>query len=418
MAKLTDAQIRAWIKSGTHFEGKADGNGLFLSYRKSFTTPVWNYRYRFAGKQRKMQIGNYNQMSLAEARKAVKELAAKVSLGHDVTAEKQERKKQAIEQIEAKANAFTAGQLADKYFSDRIMGHWKHPNIIRSKIEKDIKPYIGHMPVDLVKPLHIDEILKAIVNRGAPTVSNDVLRILKHMFDYAIKRHIVQYNPAAAFDINDAGGKENSRERSLNKEEITALFEAMHLAKGFSRTNLLTIKLLLILAVRKNELCRARKSDFDLEKGEWQLTGSKTGLSVIIPLPSQAISALNELLTLSDSQEWLLPARKSQDRRLPYISESTLNVALKKVTPLMEGIDPFTIHDFRRTARTIIGSLGFPSHVGERCLNHKIKGVEGVYDRYDYYDERKQALQALGNFIEACEENQTFNIIPFDTKTA
>jgi len=272
------------------------------------------------------------------------------------------------------------------------------------------------MPVDQVKPIHVDEILKNVVNRGAPTVANDVLRIVKHMFNYAIKRHIIQYNPANAFDINDAGGKESPRKRVLNRVEITALFEAMRKAKSFSRTNLITIRLLLMLGVRKNELCQSCKADFNLDKKEWILTGGKTGVSILIPLPGQAVSSLYELFTLSDSEEWLLPARKSQDRRLPYISESTLNVALKKVTPLMEGIEPFTIHDFRRTARTIISSLGFPSHIGERCLNHKIKGVEGVYNQYDYYDERKQALQALANFIESCEKKQAFNIMPFEQK--
>jgi len=115
MAKLTDMQIKAWIKNGIHFEGKSDGNGLFLCYRATMTIPVWHYRYRFVGNQRRMQIGRYNQLSLAEARKKVKELAALVSLGHDVAADKQEKKKQAAEKIAAKANAFTVRQLADKY---------------------------------------------------------------------------------------------------------------------------------------------------------------------------------------------------------------------------------------------------------------------------------------------------------------
>ena len=106
-----------------------------------------------------MNIGSYGKVSLADARKTTKELSARVSLGYDVAAEKQERKAEAVEKQTAKKNAFTAGQLADKYFNDRIMGNWKHPNIIRSKIEKDIKPYIGSMAVDMVKPMHIDAIL-------------------------------------------------------------------------------------------------------------------------------------------------------------------------------------------------------------------------------------------------------------------
>jgi hypothetical protein len=42
-----------------------------------------------------------------------------------------------------------------------------------------------------------------------------------------------------------------------------------------------------------------------------------------------------------------------------------------------------------------LAELKIPSHIGERCLNHKIRGVEGVYDRYDYFEERKEALEKI-----------------------
>ncbi len=417
MANLSDIQIKSWIKNKVHFEGKSDGGGLYLSYRKTFTTPVFIFRYRFSGKQQKMKIGSYGDMSLADARKQCKELKALVSLGHDVASEKQARKSEAVAKIQAKENTFTAGQLADKYFNDQILGNWKHPNIIRAKIEKDIKPYIGNMAVDDVKPMHIDEILKTVVSRGAPTVANDVLRILKKMFDYAIKRHIVRYNPASAFNTADAGGREKARERALSHEELILFFEAMRKAKGFSQVNQITIHLLLILGVRKNELCQARREDFNLKDGVWSLVSSKTGTLIKIPLSTQAVSLLTDLMSLTEESEWILPARKAQDRRLPYISESTLNVALKKVLNCLPNTEAFTIHDFRRTARTHIEALGFPPHIGERCLNHKIKGVEGIYNQYDYYDERAKALQALADFMEVCKGNTQLNIIPFRKKT-
>ena len=419
MAKLTDNQIKAWIKSNTRFEGKSDGGGLYLYYRKTFSIPRWRFRFRFAGKQEAIDIGDYGNLSLSDARKQAKELSARVSLGYNVANEKRDRKAEVVEQREAKANAFTAGQLADRYFNDQVAGNVKYPNIIRSKIEKDIKPYIGKLAVDQVKPMHIDAILKNVVDRGAPTVANDVLRILKHMFNYAIKRHIVEYNPASAFDLSDAGGKESSRDRYLIKEELISFFDAMRKAKGFSHANLITMRLLLMLGVRKSELIEAKLDDFDLEAGTWTLTkdNTKTKTGIVIPLPKQAIDSINELIGLSESSKWLLPARKAQDRRLPHICESTLNVALKKVLNAMpEGMEPFTIHDFRRTARTHIESLGFPPHIGERCINHKIKGVEGVYNRYEYFDERAKALQALANFIESCEGDVGFNVIPFKQK--
>jgi integrase len=418
MAKLSDIQIRSWISKGERFHGKSDGGGLVLDYRKDLAVPIWRFRYRFAGKQRVMNIGTYGQVSLADARKTVKELKAKVALGHDVAAEKQERKAKATANIEAKKNAFTVGQLADEYFQRNILGRWKHPNIVRARIENDIKPHIGQLAITDVKPAHVDTMLRAIVKRGAPTMANDVLRWTKRLFDYAIKRHIVQYNPASAFGLSDAGGKETARERALTREELVTLFEAMRNTKGFTRLNTLTVKLLLLLAVRKGELIGARVSEFDLEAALWRLPPerTKTGAGITIPLPPQAVDALRDLHRLSESSEWLLPARKAQDRMLPHIHENTLNVALAKVRPNMPSVERFCIHDLRRTARTHLAGLGVEPHIAERCLNHKLKGVEGTYNRYDYLDERRHAFTLWANFLEGCETGKDWNVTPIRKK--
>jgi integrase len=414
MSGLEDRQIKAWIKNGEHFEQRGDSGGLFLCFREKMAVPVWKFRYRLAGTRSVMTLGSYATLSLSDARKQAKEYRARVALGYDVATEKQERKAEATGKLEAKKNTLTVGKLADEYFTKNILGRWKHPNIVRSRIERDIKPNIGKIPVDEVKPLHISKMLESIVDRNAPTVANDVLRWTKRIFDYAIKRHMVQFNPASAFNLSDAGGKEEARDRALSYDELVVLFGAMKKTKGFSSINELTIKLLLMLAVRKGELVTAKISAFDLDNATWKLTTSdtKTKTEIIIPLPKQAVEALRDLIRLSDGSDYLLPARQYQDRRLPYIHENTLNVALSKVKLNMPGIEPFTIHDFRRTARTHLAALGVDSHIAERCLNHKIKGVEGIYNRHDYFDERKVALQKLANFIEACETGKAWNVTP------
>ncbi|VFS61408.1 integrase [Kluyvera cryocrescens] len=91
-----------------------------------------------------------------------------------------------------------------------------------------------------------------------------------------IKLGIIDVNPAAAFDMSDAGGKEQSRSRWLTRAELVQFFEAMRMAKGFSRQNELTMKLLLVTCVRKMELCAARWSEFDLANGIWYLPGERT----------------------------------------------------------------------------------------------------------------------------------------------
>jgi integrase len=415
MAKLSDIEIRSWIKSKEHFDMRGDGDGLYLCYRSDYTTPVWRFRYRFVGKPRIMNIGSYLNLSLADARKMAKGLRVRVAIGYDVAGEKQERKREAIAEIEAKKNAYTMAQLADEFFQNRVLGNWKHPNIVRARIEKDIKPTIGHLAVEAVTPRHIDDLLKSIVKRGSPTMANNVLRWLKRIFNQAIKMHIITNNPASAFDVGDAGGKEQSRKRNLSRDEIKKLFAAMRTAKGFSIENDISIKLLLALAVRKGELIGARWCEFDLDEGLWHLpeARTKTSTAITIPLSNIVVNWFKELKHLSCGNDYVLPARKMQDRMIPHIAESTLGVALAKVA---HGLEPFTIHDMRRTAKTLLASLGVQPHISERCLNHKINGVEGIYDGYDYFDERKRALNALSDLLVQLENGATDKVIPIKRK--
>lgn len=415
MAELTDMKIRNWIKSNERFEMKSDGDGLYLSYRENFSSPIWRFRYRFAGKQRVMNIGSYRDVSLADARKIAKEYRARVSLGYDVAGEKQERKREAVAKIEAEKNAYTMARLADEFFQKRVLGIWKHPNIVRARIEKDIKPAIGHLRVEAVTPRDIEALLQSVVKRGAPTMANDVLRWLKRIFNHAIKMQIITHNPALAFEIADAGGQEKARKRNLTRDELAKLFLAMKTAKGFSIENEISIKLLLALAVRKGELIGAKWDEFNLDEGLWYLpeARTKTSAAITIPLSGQVVLWLKDLKRLSCGSEYVLPARKMQDRMIPHISESTLSVAMSKVK---HGLEPFTIHDMRRTAKTLLGSLGVQPHISERCLNHKIKGVEGIYDGYDYFEERKVALKALSDLLVQIENGAIENVIPIKRK--
>ena len=416
MGKLSDVQIRGWIKAGERFEQRGDGEGLYLRYRKEDATPRWLFRYRLAGQARILSMGSYGTLSLADARKTAKEMRARVALGHDPQGEKKERKRDAVAKIEADRLAVTMGQLADDYFAAQIVGRWKHPNIVRARIENDIKPNIGRLAVTDVKPQHIDAMLQTIVKRGAPTMANDVLRWVKRMFDYAIKRQMVTFNPATAFSLIDAGGKEESRERWLSRPELVKLFEAMRTAKGWNIENTHAVKLLLLLAVRREELIAAPLAEFDLDGAVWHLPSerTKTGKAIDIPLPRQAVAILRELERLGGGSSWLLPARKMQSRMIPHIDLNTVGASLaKNIRPTLKDVAPFTVHDFRRTARTHLAALGVAPHVGERCLNHAVKGVEGIYMRHDFYEERKEALQKWADLLGQLERGDLGdNVVP------
>ena len=72
-------------------------------------------------------------------------------------------------------------------------------------------------------------------------------------------------------------------------------------------------------------------------------------------------------------------------------------------------MEQFTIHDFRRTARTHLGKLGTLPNIAELCLNHKIKGVEGIYDKQGYFEERQEALDKWAAVVAECEADKASN---------
>lgn len=417
MPKLTDKEIKAWIRSGERFEGKADGNGLYLCYRKTYKYPVWRFRYKYSGLSRVMVLGSYIDLSLAKARELTKELSARVSLGYDVAMEKKERKAEALAKIESEKNAIKLSDLASEYYQRQILPRWKHPDILRRRIDKDINPHIGHMKLEDIKPRHIDNMLKNIVDRGAPTIATDVLRWVRRMFDYAIKRQMIEINPCSAFEVSDAGGKEIPRDRWLTREELAIVLKTFR-TSSISRQNEISFKILLALCLRKMELCGAQWSEFNFDKSVWHFPAerSKNGDAIDIPLCPTVVDWFIELKSMACGSTYVLPARKMQSRMIPHIQESTLSVALAKVRrALPSNITNFTIHDFRRTARTHLASLGVDPFVAERCLNHRIKGVEGIYNRHDYFEERKIALKKWCDLLVLLEKTDINDIISTNT---
>ena len=105
-----------------------------------------------------------------------------------------------------------------------LLKELKYPSIPERVYRKDIAPAIGRLGLSKVTPLDVQSIIQKITASGRPTISNDALLYMKQLFDHGIKLGLVQNNPATAFRVNDAGGVEKSRERSLSLEEISYVF--------------------------------------------------------------------------------------------------------------------------------------------------------------------------------------------------
>lgn len=380
----------------------ADGGGLYFRVHTSGVSQFY-FRYRYGGKQRWLFLGNYPDLELKEARERAREARRDLDKGLDVAAEKQRR-------IAEEQASKLFRDVARVWYEQDIEKRYAHPLPVWRCVENHLLPKLGGTAVKNITPSMASAVLRKLVNEGKPTSANDALRYMKRIFAKARKLHLITINPVMDFEPSDAGGHEPGRERTLSDKELIKLFKAMDASASFGRDNELATKLLLILCVRKNELLKACWDGFDLEARTWSLTRTKNRKTILIPLPEYAVEMLNELKIRAGKSDYVFPARRLQGgKKVAPMNDGTLNLALKKVST---GIEPFTVHDLRRTAKTHLMSLGVSVHVAERCLNHAIGGVSGRYDRYDYFAERKTALEALSQLMLTYERGGADKVVP------
>ncbi|MCK5355462.1 MAG: site-specific integrase [Methyloprofundus sp.] len=416
MARIEDKQIRTWIKSNIRFDAKSDSGGLYIRYRKTDKTPIWFFRYKIAKIEHRVIIGRYPDMTLAQARREASVQRVEVQKGNNPAITKKEIKHAAVAKAIAEKHAQTVTELVEEFLQRNVDGKLKSANARRLSLYKYLIPTIGTLRIEKVEPRHIADMLDNI-SQTAPTTANDILAWSKQIFNYAIKRQIIRSNPFAAFDASDAGGKEKSRDRYLSRAELVLLFQAMRDAEKFTRTHYLATKLLLLLGCRKGELLSSKRSDFDTNKAVWHMSpDNKTESPIDIPLSTTALKIINELMETSiDHSEFLFPTTGSKRSKSGHVDDGYLNKPIRRlVIPLMGDIENFTIHDLRATFKTHLCSkaIGVDRFVTERCLNHKIPGMEGVYDRGDYFEERKAALELWAAFLEGCENDSDWNVTP------
>ncbi|MGO2135485.1 tyrosine-type recombinase/integrase [Marinobacter adhaerens] len=406
MAKLTATKVRALVKNG--LPGRhSDGNGLYLMLPKR-GEPYWMLRYTLAGKRRELTLAKFVELSLAEARERAVEAQKEIRSGIDPI---EERKR------EGRVTLRTVSDLFEDWYLD-LEKRLKHPRIPKRIFLREVSPSIGGIPIGDVTPMDVRAIIKKVAGSDRPTIANDTLMYLKQLFNHAIKLGLIKYNPASAFTVTDAGGVEKSRERALTVEEIQHVFKVFREnSDSFTRENYLACAMLLILGVRKTELTEAKWSEFDLKNECWTLPAerSKSGVEIVIPLPPNTVKWLDELKIHACGSDYVFPNRRSSKH--PHMGKDTLNRAISKLFGKEPGrkqqpenkmgdIAEFTVHDLRRTCRSLMASAGVPGHVAERCLNHKLKGVEGIYDRYDYFDERREALAKVEGLVISSVEDQ------------
>ncbi len=382
-----------------------DGQGLYLRKQANLRAS-WTLRYRLNGRDRWMALGNYPQMSLAEARAEARSKRTQIDKNVDPLDERKATLQTERERSDRDRTTFKA--LCEEWFDTEMRGRVRNTQAPMRYIRKHLVPAFGSKRPTEITPEEAARLLGRI-SRTAPTVANDMLRYMRRIFRFGVRRRQLAISPVSDFDSRDAGGIERHRERALDQDELVSLLRTMRSSESFGGQNYLTIKLLLALGVRKGELIKATWDEFTLEGPEptWRLpaTRSKTNRAIRIPLVPAVVEWLKALQLVAGTSRHVLPQRRRDPRqRAQHVGLDTINAALAQ---LEHGLEHFTVHDLRRTMRTHLAALGVRSEVAERCLNHRLRGVEGIYNTHDYFEERRKALGAWTNLLLDIESGVT-----------
>lgn len=406
MGKLTDVQLRNWIKAGQPV-AKSDGDGLTFTLSAKGTA-AWVLRYAIGGKPKELTLGRYPDIPLTKAREIASAKRAEVQQGIDVAAQKRKAEHEA-------ANAWTFRKLADDYFekvSDRLAASTIKG---RSQQLRDyVHPKIGNIAAADVSPVEIVAIVEAASVKSLH-VARLVLIAIKVVFAHGIARRVVTQNPCAHITAKAIiGGTKQQRERvMLTDGEIGEVFKAL---PTLSRSNALMVRILLATGTRIGELVQAEWTSVNLDQAEWMIPAehSKTKKAFTIPLASMVVGWFVELQAMSFGSRYVLPirCRNHGNESDDHMELVTLNAALNTLaTTLGDKCRRFTPHDLRSTMRSHLGALGIEVSIAERCLNHSLGGLVAVYDKHDYLVERRRALELWAAKIASIERGENFNVV-------
>lgn len=380
-----------------------DYPGLRLRVSKDGTRKALVYVFR-EGKKKitRLTLGDWPVLSIAEAVKMYGNMQAMVKKGEDPR-----QALPALRPVSRRTDRFTVQELAEEFKARRLIGPDPEQPLVKTWpetwriLERDVLPEFGHREAAAISPRDVVLLLDAIVDRGAMRIANRVRSILVQMFKFGVSRGLVDASPAVAVE---PPARSTSRERILTDAEIKAVWEKIDSAKMLPRMRP-ALRLLLATGQRRSEVALAEWREFNLEAKTWTIPAerAKNGKAHMVPLSPLALQILAELREELDAAARV--AEVDQDGRYagPWLFPSPHWTTGEPIDPKAVtrsvsnnrehfGVEPFTVHDFRRTVRSNLSALGVDRIVAKKVLNHTLDGMDAVYDRHGYEDEKRAAL--------------------------
>jgi len=257
----------------------------------------------------------------------------------------------------------------------------------RAALERLVYPVLGLRPIAEVRRSDIVRLLDEIEDKRGPAMADRTLAIIRRVMNWHATRTDDFRSPIVRGMARSTGV---SRDRVLSDDELRSIWQA---AEGSVFGSFL--RFLLLTAARRNEAAKMERGE--LSGSDWTLPAArnKTNQDLIRPLSRAAQTVLTGL--------------PNQGK---FVFTRTGRVALGSFGELKEeidrasGVSGWTLHDLRRTARSLMSRAGVPSDHGERCLGHVIGGVRGTYDRHAYRDEMLLAYEKLASLVEGIVDPQ------------
>ena len=350
----------------------------------------WIKFYRIGGKLRRLTIGRYPALSLADARKEAGKTVDQVDQGIDPAQEKKIRKRELLE------NPRTFEEVADLFierYAKKEKRSWKNDELHLKKI---ICPLWGHRPIETIKKSDVVAMLDHVEDERGVYAANRTLASVRKMMNWAmVERALLEANPIGP---GMARKGEKARDRVLTDDELKNLWEAAT-EIGWPFGNY--FKVLILTGQRRNEVSELLWQELDLNAREWTLPveRAKNRLETIIPLSDMALDVFKNTQRLNEFvfSTGQVARRKDVDKTKarPISGFSKFKIKLEKKS----GVTGWVFQDLRRTVRTNLSKIGIPPHVAERVLAHKQQGIGPVYDKFEYLDEKREALSAWARHI-------------------
>jgi integrase len=236
---------------------------------------------------------------------------------------------------------------------------------------------------------------RKLSNPGAPAPAVQSRDLVLQIFRFIQARGLKIENPAEAIRPSAIATFE-VRDRALSPEEIHKFFNALEVV-SLAATLRLAVKFMLLTMVRKSEFTQAKWEEVNFETGVWTIPKErmKAGRPHNVYLSQQAVDILVAFKTCYGASPYLHPGRYESDFPM---SNGTLNRLVVAGTEVIVGrgeeFDPFTVHDLRRTASTLLHEAGYNTDWIEKCLAHEQRGVRAVYNKAEYGEQRRAMLQA------------------------